>query len=118
MRQQSLGRPGMAVADGKQQRGKAALGFRFDTGAEFDEHFGGTSAKTDPDKLADWPWTPGPDGAPIIDDCDWFAGRVLDQFDTGDHVAFVLAPFGGEYHEAEQLGYQDASTIDAGQPAG
>ncbi len=82
------------------------------------EHFGGTSAKTDPDKLADWPWTPGPDGAPIIDDCDWFAGRVLDRFDTGDHVAFVLAPFGGEYHEAEQLGYQDASTIDAGQPAG
>jgi flavin reductase (DIM6/NTAB) family NADH-FMN oxidoreductase RutF len=82
------------------------------------EHFGGTSAKDDPDKLADWPWTPGPGGAPIIDDCDWFAGRVLDRFDTGDHVAFVLAPYGGRCREGEQLGYQEASDIDAGQPAG
>ena len=85
------------------------------------EHFGGTTAKDDPDKLTAWPWTPGPDGAPVIDDCDWFAGRVLDRFDTGDHVAFVLVPFGGECderREPEQLGYQEASDIDAGQPAG
>jgi flavin reductase (DIM6/NTAB) family NADH-FMN oxidoreductase RutF len=82
------------------------------------EHFGGTSARDDPDKLCDWPWTPGPQGAPIVDDCDWFAGRILDRFDTGDHMAFVLAPFGGMCREAEQLGYQDASEIDPGQPAG
>lgn len=82
------------------------------------EHFGGTSAKDDPDKLSEWPWTPGPGGAPIIADCDWFAGRVLDRFDVGDHVAFVLAPFGGHAGDADQLGYQDAAHIDAGQPAG
>ena len=85
---------------------------------ELAEHFGGTSAKDDPDKLANWPWRPGPRGAPVIEDCDWFAGRVLDRFDTGDHVAFVLAPFGGECREHEQLGSQEASDIDPGQPAG
>jgi flavin reductase (DIM6/NTAB) family NADH-FMN oxidoreductase RutF len=82
------------------------------------EHFGGTSAKDDPDKLSEWSWTPGPDGAPVIADCDWFAGRILDRFDTGDHVGFVLAPFGGHSRDADQLGYQDAAHIEAGQPAG
>ena len=84
------------------------------------EHFGAVTAKDDPDKLNTWPWTPGPDGAPVIDDCDWFAGHVLDQFDTGDHMAFVLSPFDGECrerHATGQLGYQNASDIDAGQPA-
>ena len=27
---------------------------------------------------------------------DWFAGSVVDQLDTGDHVAFVLSPWGGQ----------------------
>jgi flavin reductase (DIM6/NTAB) family NADH-FMN oxidoreductase RutF len=82
------------------------------------EHFGGTSAKDDPHKLAEWPWQPGPDGAPVIDGCDWFAGRVLDRFDTGDHVAFVLAPFGGECNGLEQLSSREAADIVAGQPPG
>ena len=81
------------------------------------EHFGGTSEKDDPSKLAEWRWHPGPDGAPIIDDCDWFAGRVESTFDAGDHVAFVLTPFEGECRGETQLGYQQARDIEAGEPA-
>ena len=31
----------------------------------------------------------------MIERLDWFAGSVVDQVDTGDHVAFVLSPWGG-----------------------
>ena len=60
---------------------------------------------------------PGPDGAPVIADCDWFAGRVESHFDAGDHVAFVLAPFAGSAVVRGQLGFQDARDIEAGEPA-
>jgi flavin reductase (DIM6/NTAB) family NADH-FMN oxidoreductase RutF len=82
------------------------------------EHFGGTSEKDDPGKLDEWPWRPGPGGAPVIEECDWFAGTIEARFDAGDHVAFVLAPFDGHCRGEGQLGYQEARDIDAGQPAG
>jgi flavin reductase (DIM6/NTAB) family NADH-FMN oxidoreductase RutF len=86
------------------------------------EHFGAISEKDDPGKLDEWPWRPGPGGAPVIDGCDWFAGRVEGRFDGGDHVAFVLAPVpdsdGGECADLDQLGAHEARGIDAGQPAG
>ncbi len=89
---------------------------------EMAEHFGGTSEKDDPAKLDDWPWRPGPDGVPLLADCDWFAGTIELNFDAGDHVAFVLSPLpgpeGGECGGRGQLGYQEAKDIDAGQPAG
>jgi flavin reductase (DIM6/NTAB) family NADH-FMN oxidoreductase RutF len=84
---------------------------------ELAEHFGGKSEKDDPGKLAEWPWRPGPEGTPVIQDCDWFAGKVERTFDAGDHVAFVLAPFDGECRGESQLGFQAARDIEAGQPA-
>jgi flavin reductase (DIM6/NTAB) family NADH-FMN oxidoreductase RutF len=81
------------------------------------EHFGGTTAHDDPGKLASSPWRPGPEQAPVIADCDWFAGSIETQFDAGDHVAFVLAPFAGECRGAGQLGFQEARDIEAGEPA-
>ena len=39
--------------------------------------------------------SPVPTAAPVLGGLDWFAGAILDRVDTGDHVAFVLAPFGG-----------------------
>ena len=84
---------------------------------ELAEHFGGTSAYDDPSKLNECEWTPGPDGAPVIDGCDWFAGRVLQHVDTGDHVLFHLEPFGGSARETDQLGAQEAFDIEAGRPA-
>lgn len=84
---------------------------------EIAEHFGGTSAYDDPHKLSGCSWTPGPGGSPVIDGCDWFAGRVLQRLDAGDHVMFHLEPIDGNARETEQLGSQEALEIDAGRPA-
>ena len=35
-------------------------------------------------------WRPGPGGAPILEGCDWLAGRVLERIDGGDHVIHIL----------------------------
>lgn len=55
-------------------------------------HFGELTGD-DVDKFATWPWQPGPGGAPVLSDCPaWFAGRILDRFDLGDHMGFWLEP--------------------------
>jgi flavin reductase (DIM6/NTAB) family NADH-FMN oxidoreductase RutF len=58
------------------------------------ERFGGETGD-DFDKFADVDWRPGPDDCPVIQRLDWFAGAIVDRVDTGDHVAFVVAPRGG-----------------------
>ncbi len=55
------------------------------------ERFGGETGD-EVDKFAGIDWSPGPDGCPVIERLDWFAGSIVDRLDTGDHVAFVLAP--------------------------
>lgn len=53
------------------------------------------------DKFAGVAWHPGPGGAPVLERCDWFAGRVLAHVDgLGDHDGFVLEPIGGEQRHA------------------
>jgi flavin reductase (DIM6/NTAB) family NADH-FMN oxidoreductase RutF len=84
---------------------------------EIAEHFGGTSAYDDPRKLSQCEWTPGPGGAPVIAGCDWFAGRVLQHVDSGDHVLFHLEPIDGEVAAIDQLSSQEAFDIEAGRPA-
>ena len=38
-------------------------------------------------------WVTGPHGLPILTEAiGWFAGRILNQFDVGDHVGFLLDP--------------------------
>lgn len=45
------------------------------------------------DKFTRCAWRPGIGGTPLLTDCPrWFAGRVLDQVELGDHVGFLLAP--------------------------
>ena len=58
----------------------------------------------------------GPGMAPVIEGLDWFAGRVLDTVDCGDHVGFLLAPNDGVSLRGDQgqLGYQDVSGMEAG----
>ena len=56
--------------------------------------FGGDTGD-EVDKFAAIEWRPGPDGCPVIERLDWFAGSIVERVDTGDHVAFVLAPRGG-----------------------
>ena len=60
------------------------------------DRFGGETGD-EVDKLDGIEWRPGPGGAPILSECDWVAGRVVDRLDAGgDHVAFVLDPVDGE----------------------
>ena len=58
------------------------------------EHFGSTTGDR-VDVFAGLDTVEGPGGVPIIDGLDWFAGRVLQQFDCGDHVAFLLSTHDG-----------------------
>jgi flavin reductase (DIM6/NTAB) family NADH-FMN oxidoreductase RutF len=80
------------------------------------EHFGGVSAYDDPGKLARCAWSRGPAGTPVLEESDWFAGRIAERIDTGDHVAFVLVPFDGRCAETTQLGSREALGIEAGRP--
>ena len=51
----------------------------------------GTETGDDTDKLAGCPWTEGPSGTPLLDDCpNRLLGRIVDRFDAGDHVAFLV----------------------------
>jgi flavin reductase (DIM6/NTAB) family NADH-FMN oxidoreductase RutF len=81
-------------------------------------HLFGGETGDDVDKFIDVEWRPGPDGCPVLARCDWFAGSVIDRVDTGDHVAFLLAPHDGECKRSgtRQLGMQEIGDIEAGHP--
>ncbi|MFF1377819.1 flavin reductase family protein [Streptomyces sp. NPDC058308] len=84
------------------------------------ERFGSLcSAETD--KFAGLKWHEGPDGTLVLDDAlAWFAGRVHDRVDGGDHVAFFLDPIAVHAVGAggrAPLSLHDASDITAGHPA-
>src|SRR4051812_8801104 len=68
------------------------------------------------DKLSLVDWDAGPDGVAVLRDAaGWFAGRVVERVDLGDHTGFVLEPFAGEQRRSlHQLGFQDAKDLDAG----
>ena len=45
------------------------------------------------DKFERVDWHEGPGGAPVLDRCEnWFAGRILERYDVGDHRAHLLEP--------------------------
>jgi flavin reductase (DIM6/NTAB) family NADH-FMN oxidoreductase RutF len=80
--------------------------------AELADLFGGETGD-EVDKFARCDWEPGPEGLPILTACEnWFAGRVLERLDLGDHVGFLLEPVaarhdGGErgftFHRAKRI---------------
>jgi flavin reductase (DIM6/NTAB) family NADH-FMN oxidoreductase RutF len=67
------------------------------------------------------PWRSGPDGAPVLEGAKaWFAGRILERVDLGDHHGFVLEPVDADVTDAspgDELSFQQAKDIDAGHPA-
>jgi len=80
------------------------------------ERFGGETGD-EVDKFADIDWRPGPDGCPVIERLDWFAGSIVERVDTGDHVAFVVAPRGGRRRSsARQLPDAEVDDIEPGHP--
>ncbi|MFI7498067.1 flavin reductase family protein [Streptomyces sp. NPDC049687] len=73
------------------------------------------------DKFARTPWTRGPGGTAVLRDAyAWFAGRIEQRVDAGDHVGFVLEPVRcGEREKADGrplLRLKDALTITPGHP--
>ncbi len=41
-------------------------------------------------------WHAGPEQLPILDEAvGWFVGDIIDRFDVGDHVGFLLSPIAG-----------------------
>ena len=79
----------------------------------------GTRTGTDFDKFAHCDWRPGPAGAPVLADCpQWFAGRVLSRYDTGDHEGLLLEPTEvGEATGLGQLPFQRVKDLPAGHEA-
>ena len=82
------------------------------------ELFGGHTGD-DVDKFARCRWRQGPGGAPVLEDCArWFAGEVLEQIPTDDHVGFLLAPVAaGSGPWPGQLGFQSVQAISPGHGA-
>jgi flavin reductase (DIM6/NTAB) family NADH-FMN oxidoreductase RutF len=73
------------------------------------------------DKFSLVSWSPTVEGAPAIDACDHFVGRVLAPIDTdGDHRGYVLEPVRVvRVHPGDdgQLGLQVAGDLEPGHPA-
>ncbi len=67
----------------------------------------------DVDKFECCPWSAGPEGTPVLDECgNWFAGRILGRMEGGDHRVFLLEPFEAasapeegsfEFHRARRM---------------
>jgi flavin reductase (DIM6/NTAB) family NADH-FMN oxidoreductase RutF len=79
------------------------------------ELFGGETAD-EIDKLAQVDWKAGPGGVPLITGCPYVVGPVVDRFEVGDHVAFVLA-VEVEEGAANPLRFEHARAIDPGHEA-
>jgi flavin reductase (DIM6/NTAB) family NADH-FMN oxidoreductase RutF len=83
--------------------------------AKLAELFGGESGD-DVDKFAQCDWRAGPDGVPVLQELEnWFAGRVLQRLDLGDHHGLLLEPVAVHRGQREpQLGFRQAKGIEPG----
>jgi flavin reductase (DIM6/NTAB) family NADH-FMN oxidoreductase RutF len=83
------------------------------------ELFGGETGD-EVDKFELCAWSPSPAGIPVLDGVPgWFAGRVLDRHDLGDHVGLWLEPFEAEDRGGPlDLGFQAVKGLHPGHPVG
>jgi len=79
----------------------------------------GENTGDDVDKFGSCNWRQGPGGVPVLTDCPRrMIADVLDRFDLGDHVGFLLAPSQMESSSgAKPLHVSQVSELDAGHPA-
>ena len=81
------------------------------------ELFGGETGD-ELDKFKHCDWAEGPRGLPLLGRCpDRFCGEVLERFDCGDHVAFLLKPFQAEQGDGTALPFREAMEIEPGHEA-
>jgi flavin reductase (DIM6/NTAB) family NADH-FMN oxidoreductase RutF len=85
---------------------------------ELADLFGGETGD-DVDKFARCEWSEGPGGTPVLHDCgNWFAGRIVDRLEAGDHWAFLLEPFeAASDTQEEPFTFHRARRIDPGHEA-
>ena len=71
------------------------------------------------DKFSRCRWEPGPEGLPLLAGCSrWFAGRIVERLDTGDHVGHLLEPFDAAAGPwSAQLGFQSVKDLEPGHEA-
>ena len=71
------------------------------------------------DKLSRCKWSAGPAGVPVLDaGMGWLAGRILNRFEVGDHMAFLLEPVQVERrHDGPPLRFQQVKDIEPGHGA-
>ena len=95
-----------------------AVHFPSSTDGELAALFGGETGD-EIDKFARCRWREGPGGAPVLQDCArWFAGEVVEQIPTDDHVGFLLAPLHVESAPwPGQLGVQSVRDLSPGHDA-
>ena len=83
------------------------------------ELFGGETGD-EIDKFTRCPWTPGPGGVPLLDECpDRFIGRRIELAEVGaDHACLVLAPERTDRGDGSGawFSFEAAKGIDAGHP--
>ena len=70
------------------------------------------------DKFAQCNWVEGPEGVPVLEGLDWFAGPIVERFDVGDHVAHVIDVTAGSAPRAREpwLMLRDVLDLDPGNP--
>jgi len=69
------------------------------------------------DKFARCRWEEGPLGVPVLPECKgWVAARILERFDCGDHMAFLVEPLATEARRPDegQLSFQLVRDLDPG----
>lgn len=71
------------------------------------------------DKFSLCRWENGPGGHPRLTDCSrWVAGRILERFETGDHIGHLVEPFDGACERWDgQLGFQSVKDLEPGHSA-
>jgi flavin reductase (DIM6/NTAB) family NADH-FMN oxidoreductase RutF len=101
---------------GRDSAALAVHGVPADAG-ELAELFGGETGD-EVDKFARCAWHDGPEGLPILDDCErWFVGRVIDRLDGGDHELFLLEPVAASAGREEDFTFHRAKRIEPGHQA-
>jgi flavin reductase (DIM6/NTAB) family NADH-FMN oxidoreductase RutF len=97
------------------QAGVLVVHFVSEDDSELAELFGGETGD-EVDKFARCEWRPGPHGAPVVKALgNWFAGRILERHDFGDHWGFLLEPIEGEAGRSEStLTFHRAKRIEPG----
>ena len=72
----------------------------------------------DVDKFQSCRWEESTDGVPVLTDCaDRFVGKVLDRFDAGDHIGFLLDPMNIHAGGGSFFHFQKAMEFEPGHEA-